>query len=127
MVPVCYQTEDGGIKLYTRLRILVWADRRDFIALSRCVPMKRSDCWVKSLLLVLNSLFLKVLSLLIWVGNYLRGGFPGTARMGRKMPAFSRVRLCLDTPESAIAGRQSAKVSGHTRDYSRFAETVGGD
>jgi hypothetical protein len=40
---------------------------------------------------------------------------------------FSRVRLRLQTPKSAIAGRQSAKVSDHTREYSRFAETVGGD
>ena len=40
---------------------------------------------------------------------------------------FSRGRLSLQTPKSAIAGRQLAKVSGHTREYSRFAETVGGD
>jgi hypothetical protein len=40
---------------------------------------------------------------------------------------FSRVRLRLQTPNSATAGRQSAKVSGHTPEYSRFAETVGGD
>jgi hypothetical protein len=40
-------------------------------------------------------------------------------------PGISPVRFCLR--KSAIAGRQSAKVSGHTPEYSRFAETVGGD
>ena len=40
---------------------------------------------------------------------------------------FSRVRLCLQTPKSTIAGRQSPQVSDHTRGFFRFAETVGAD
>jgi hypothetical protein len=40
---------------------------------------------------------------------------------------FSRGRFRLQTPKSVISGRQLAKVSGHVREYSRFAEIVGGD
>jgi hypothetical protein len=55
------------------------------------------------------------------------GPGPQKTRERAGNPGFSRVRLRLWTPKSIIAGRQSAKVSGHTREYSRFTETVGGD
>jgi hypothetical protein len=41
--------------------------------------------------------------------------------------SFSHFRLRLQAPKSAIAWPQSAKVSGHAREYSRFAETAGRD
>jgi hypothetical protein len=50
----------------------------------------------------------------------------GNARMAGNA-GFSRARFRLRTPKSAIGTRQSANVSGHAREYSRFAETVGGD
>ena len=40
---------------------------------------------------------------------------------------FSRIRFRLQTPNSPIFGRELPKVSGHVRDYSRFAETAAGD
>jgi hypothetical protein len=43
------------------------------------------------------------------------------------IPGFSRIRFCLQTPNLPILGRQLPKVSGHDREYSRFAETAGGD
>jgi hypothetical protein len=42
-------------------------------------------------------------------------------------PGFSRIRFCLQTPNSPILGRQLPKVSSHDRENSRFAETTGGD
>jgi hypothetical protein len=40
---------------------------------------------------------------------------------------FSRVGYRLQTPKSLILGRQLPKVSSHVGEYSRFAETFGGD
>jgi len=42
-------------------------------------------------------------------------------------PGISRSRPCLQTPVSTIFERQSPKVSGHLRDYSRFVETSARD
>jgi hypothetical protein len=42
-------------------------------------------------------------------------------------PGSSRIRFCLQTPNSPVLGRQLPKVSSHDREYSRFAETAGGD
>src|ERR1700733_1074375 len=42
-------------------------------------------------------------------------------------PGFSRINFRLQTPDSQILGRQSAKVSGHLYEYSRSAETNAGD
>jgi hypothetical protein len=54
-------------------------------------------------------------------------GLPQKREIRPEIAAFSRVRYGLQTPNSLISGRQSPKVSGHIREYSRFAETVGGD
>ena len=42
-------------------------------------------------------------------------------------PAFSRIWFCLWPPNAPIIGHQLPKVSGHDPEYSRFAETIGGD
>jgi hypothetical protein len=39
-------------------------------------------------------------------------------------PSFSRSRFRFQTPSSLILERQPPKVSGHLREYSRFAETT---
>ena len=55
-----------------------------------------------------------------------RSSSPGNARLGVNA-RFPRVRFRLQTPNSVISGRQLPKVSSHDREYSRFADTVGGD
>jgi hypothetical protein len=55
------------------------------------------------------------------------GQAPREKREWAANEGFSRVRFRLQTPKSVISERQLAKVSGHVREYSRFAETVGGD
>ena len=61
---------------------------------------------------------------------------PGIAAFGETMlPArhrpgnggFSRIRLCLRTPNSLVSGPNLPKVSSRVRGNSRFAETIGGD
>jgi hypothetical protein len=44
-----------------------------------------------------------------------------------EIPAFRAFDFRLGTVGSAISRRKSLKVSGHVREYSRFAETIGGD
>jgi hypothetical protein len=53
-------------------------------------------------------------------------GFPGDVRMGRKSRLFAHSLSYLDGLSSKLRP-QSLKVSGLFREYSRFAETVGGD
>ena len=52
---------------------------------------------------------------------------PRDAGMGRKTPGFSRIRFRLWTPCLPNLRWKSPKVSGLVREYSRFAETIGGD
>ena len=56
----------------------------------------------------------------------IRLGFPRDTETGRKS-GFSRIRFGLQTPGSPVLRRKSRKVSGRVREYSRFAETIGGD
>ena len=55
-----------------------------------------------------------------------RPGLPRDARMARKSRLFAHSSLSLDS-NSPDMGRKSPKVSGPVREYSRFAETIGGD
>jgi hypothetical protein len=52
---------------------------------------------------------------------------PKKSENGPEMPAFRAFDLVSRLRNRQSLGRQSAKVSGHTPEYSRFAETVGGD
>lgn len=47
--------------------------------------------------------------------------------IGREIPGFSRIWLCLQTPDLATCGVTRRKVSGRFPKNSRFAETIGGD
>jgi hypothetical protein len=58
--------------------------------------------------------------------SYVRPGIPKTREWAGN-PGFSRIRFCLQAPNSPILGRQMPKVSGYNPEYSRFAEIVGGD
>ena len=49
------------------------------------------------------------------------------ARIRAGNAGFSRIRLRLQTPNWPILRWKSPKVSGLVREYSRFAETIGGD
>jgi hypothetical protein len=130
-----------------------------------------------SLLLSFNSLFFKLFSLLIRIGNCWKNGCsagvfayaigaevpeiakypvkfpdnrefswrlvrsalrrqPGSPAVGDGLqpaphrpgnPGFSRIRLCLQTPDLPISGPKLPKVSGPVRGNSRFAEIFGGD
>ena len=55
------------------------------------------------------------------------GQAPQEPRQWAGNPGFSRIRLRLRTPGSPTLRWKSPKVSGLVRDYSRFAETIGGD
>ena len=55
------------------------------------------------------------------------GQAPQEARECAGNPGCSRIRFCLWTPGSSILRWKSPKVSGLVREYSRFAETIGGD
>jgi hypothetical protein len=53
-------------------------------------------------------------------------GSPTDARIGRKSRLFA-IQVCLWTPGSPDMRRKSPKVSGLVCEYSRFADTTGGD
>ncbi|MBI5323068.1 hypothetical protein [Bradyrhizobium sp.] len=55
------------------------------------------------------------------------GQAPQETRAQPANPGFSRIQVCLWTLGSLDMRRKSPKVSGLVREYSRFAETIGGD
>jgi hypothetical protein len=46
---------------------------------------------------------------------------------GPEIPAFCVFDLCLQAPDLSVSGAELPKVSGYFCEYSRFAETIGGD
>jgi hypothetical protein len=55
------------------------------------------------------------------------GQAPRGSREWAENPSFLSIRFRLQTPGSPIFRWKSPKVSGLVREYSRFAETIGGD